>query len=452
MKRNTLLCLALLLPSTTTTLAAQAPPAALARPVDATEAATRFLDQLAGGDYQAATANFAEAMKTAAPPEKLAEIWTSLQSQFGTYKKRLSARLEKQGPYNVVLATTEFERATVDLRVAIDGEGRIGGFFIVPPKAAGPEYAPPAYVKKDSFREREVTVGSGDWAVPGTLAVPVGTGPFPAVVLVHGSGPNDRDETVEASKPFRDLAWGLASRGVAVLRYEKRTRQHGAKLASVADFTVQQETVDDVLAATALLRGTEGIDPKRIYVLGHSLGAMLVPRIGQREAQAAGFIVMAGAARPLEDLILEQVTYIASLDGTVSDAEKKQLEGLRQEVAKVKALEPGATGSVLGAPASYWLDLKGYHPAEAAKSIDRPMLILQGERDYQVTPDNLDAWKKALAGRDNVTFKSYPGLNHLFIEGQGKSGPEEYQKPGHVAEAVVADVAGWILGPAAAKP
>jgi uncharacterized protein len=161
---------------------------------------------------------------------------------------------------------------------------------------------------------------------------------------------------------------------------------------------------------------------------------------------------MAGAARPLEDLILEQVTYIASQDGTVSDAEKQQLEGLRQEVAKVKALEPGATGSVLGAPASYWLDLKGYHPAEAAKSIGRPMLILQGERDYQVTPDNLEAWKKALTGRANVTFKSYPGLNHLFIQGEGKSGPEEYRQPGHVAEAVVADVAGWIQGTASAKP
>ena len=447
MKHNAILCLSWLLFSQP--LLAQSPTQTQAP----AEVAAKFLDQLAAGNYQAATVAFADAMKAAAPPEKLAEIWTALQSQFGPYKKRIGIRTEKKGLHNVVVATTEFERGTVDLNVGIDDAGHVAGFFIAPPSsAASREYTPPAYVNKDAFNEREVTVGSGDWSLPGTLTMPVGPGPFPAVVLVHGSGPNDRDETVEAAKPFRDLAWGLASRGVAVLRYEKRTRQHGAKLAAVPDFTVREETVDDAVAAAALLRGTEGIDPARVYVLGHSLGAMAVPRIGGQDLKIAGFIVMAGAARPLEDLILEQVTYIAGLDGTVSEEEKKQIEGLRQEVAKVKALQPGASGTALGAPASYWLDLKGYNPPEAAKALGRPLLVLQGERDYQVTLDNFEAWKKALGDRQDVTFKSYPGLNHLFIEGEGKSGPAEYQKPGHVAEAVVADVAGWIKGQAAAKP
>jgi fermentation-respiration switch protein FrsA (DUF1100 family) len=73
-----------------------------------------------------------------------------------------------------------------------------------------------------------------------------------------------------------------------------------------------------------------------------------------------------------------------------------------------------------------------------------PLLILQGERDYQVTMDNFAAWKKGLAGRPNVTLKTYPKLNHLFIEGEGKSTPADYEKPGHVSEAVIADIAGWI--------
>ncbi|HEY0553835.1 MAG TPA: alpha/beta fold hydrolase, partial [Thermoanaerobaculia bacterium] len=297
---------------------------------------------------------------------------------------------------------------------------------------------------KEAFRERDVTVGAGEWALPGTLSVPEGQGPFPAVVLVHGSGPNDRDETVEKNKPFRDLAWGLASRGVAVLRYEKRTRQHGAQLAGVKDFTVQQETVDDALAAAELLRHTEGIDPKRVFVLGHSLGGMLIPRIGARDPQLAGLIVMAGAAKPLEDIILEQVAYLDAADGTVTDAEKSRFESLKAEVARVKALKPGETGTALGAPDSYWLDLRGYDPPTAAKALKQPLLILQGERDYQVTPDNLAAWRKALAGRPAVTFKTYPKLNHLFMAGEGKSLPAEYEKPGHVEDAVVADIAGWI--------
>jgi uncharacterized protein len=449
MNRNAVLCLSWLLLSQP--LLAQPP--MLARPQVPAEVAARFLDQLASGNYQAATVGFADAMKAAATPEQLAGVWADLQKRFGPYKKRAGVRTERQGLYDVVFATTEFGQGTLDLKVVIDDAGRIAGFFVVPPsRQTSPEYAPPAYVNQEAFREREVTVGSGEWALPGALTTPVGPGPFPAVVLVHGSGPNDRDETVAAAKPFRDLAWGLASRGIAVLRYEKSTRQHGARLGSVPNFTVRQETVDDAVAAAALLRGTEGIDPGRVYVLGHSLGAMLVPRIGGQDPKIAGFIVMAGAARPLEDIILEQVTYVAGLDGAVSGEEKKQIEGLRQEVAKVKALQPGATGAVLSAPASYWLDLRGYNPPEAAKALDRPLLVLQGERDYQVTPDNFEAWKKALADRKDVTFKSYPRLNHLFIEGEGSSSPAEYQKPGHVAEAVVADVAGWIKGQAAAKP
>jgi dienelactone hydrolase len=430
---------------------AQAPPIEIAKPSGPTATAIAFLDLMVKGEYQTAVQNFTDAMKAAAPPPRLAEIWSTLQSQMGPYKRRLATRTVKQGLYDVVLATTEFGGSTVDLKVVVDERGRIAGFFVVPaaqeetPAPADP--GPPPYAKQDAFREREVTVGSGEWAVPGTLATPVGQGPFPAVVLVHGSGPNDRDETVGGAKPFRDLAWGLASRGVAVLRYEKRTRQHGAKLAAVSGFTVQQETIDDALAAAALLRGTEGIDPGRVYVLGHSLGAMLVPRIGWQEAKIAGFIVMAGAAKPIEDLILDQVTYIAALDGINSDEEKRQIEGLREQVAKVKALQPGATESVLGAPASYWLDLRGYSPPEAARALKQPLLILQGERDYQVTVDNFEAWKKALAGRSDVTFKLYPGLNHLFIAGEGKSGPAEYQRPGHVAEVVVADIAAWVVSP-----
>ena len=178
---------------------------------------------------------------------------------------------------------------------------------------------------------------------------------------------------------------------------------------------------------------------------------MLVPRIGIADSSIAGFVVMAGAARPLEDLILEQMKYIASLDDTITAEKKKQLEKLSQQVLRVKdkslSLQTDPAELPLGVPPKYWLDLRGYSPAASAATLNRPMLILQGERDYQVTLDDYREWRAFLSGKKNVQFKTYPKLNHLFIPGEGKSTPTEYQTAGHVAEEVVNDIARWIFSP-----
>lgn len=413
---------------------------------DLTARATALLDAMVRGDFAGATRHFDAKMKQGLPPEKLQEVWKGLVSQAGAFQRQVGTRTQAQAPHRLVFVTTQFERVRLDMQVTFDAQGQIAGLFFVPaPLPAGSD-AGPSYARKDSYREREVTVGSGDWALPGTLTTPVGPGPFPVVVLVHGSGPHDRDETIGPNKPFRDLAWGLASRGVAVLRYEKRTKAHAASLVKIARPTVKDEVLDDALAAVALLRKTEGIDPKRVYVLGHSLGATLIPRIGKADPQIAGLIALAGTARALQDVMVEQISYLASLDGKVSEEEKAQLEAFRQQAGQVAALKEDSTATPFGIPVSYWLDLRGYDAPAAAKDLARPLLILQGERDYQVTMADFAAWKKALAGRQDVTLKSYPKLNHLFMEGEGPSTPMEYQNAGHVAQAVIDDVAGWITG------
>ena len=174
----------------------------------------------------------------------------------------------------------------------------------------------------------------------------------------------------------------------------------------------------------------EKIDPKRIFVLGHSLGGMLLPRIGKAKDGIAGFISLAGSTRPMEDLVLEQTRYILSLDGKLSPEAQKKLKEIEQQVANVKSAklseDTPKSELPLGVPAKYWLDLRGYDPATSAKELSKPMLILQGERDYQVTMEDFAGWKKALGSRKDVTFISYPKLNHLFMEGEGKSTPAEY--------------------------
>ena len=213
--------------------------------------------------------------------------------------------------------------------------------------------------------------------------------------------------------------------------------------------TVKEETVDDALASVAILRDMDKIDKNRIFVLGHSLGGMLIPRIGKGDSEIAGFIIMGGAtARPLEDIFLDQMEYIFSLDGEISETEEKELKKIREGVAKIKdpALSPDTPEEelLMGVPAAYWLDLRDYKPAEVMKTLPHPVLIIQGERDYQVTMEDFGIWKESLADRKNTEFKSYPELNHLFIQGEGKSVPKEYKMPGHVAEYVIEDIAGWV--------
>ncbi len=426
-------------------------PAAESPSGDLTSSATQFVDLLVKEDYTGAVARFDSTMKSALPAQKLREVWQSLQKQVGPFKKQLRTRTEKLGGYDVVFVTCQFEQAELDAKVVFDAHKQIAGLFFVPSQPAADSWTPPSYVKASAFREKDFTVGTGEWSLPGTLTLPVGaTSPLPALVLVHGSGPNDRDETILANKPFRDLAWGLASKGIAVLRYEKRTKEHSAKLMAdgIVNFTVKEETMDDALSAAAQLRVTDGIDPKGIFVLGHSLGGTLAPRIGQGDPHLAGLIILAGATRPLEDLMVEQTRYLLSLHGQPSEEEQANLNQLLADVAKVKKLTAADASSpalLLHAPPSYWLDLRQHDPLAAAKTLHLPLLILQGGRDYQVTAADFDGWKKALGSQPGVTLRLYPELNHLFMAGQGKGTPAEYERPGHVAESVITDIAGWIL-------
>ena len=410
-----------------------------------------ILTAIVAGDFATVEKQFADDMKAALPPGSLAGMWAKLLNQAGAYKScGTDPRVRRIDDKDMVITPCEFERTTIDIQFAFDSAGRISGLVFRPGVRAAAPYTLPSYATPSSFVERETTFGSSEWPLPATLTIPSGAGPWPAVVLVHGSGPNDRDETVGANKPFRDLATGLASRGIAVLRYDKRTMVHRARVAALKDFTVQQEVIDDALEAVKTLRAHPDIDPKRVFVLGHSLGGMLIPRIGTADPTIAGLIVLAGPASPLEEAIVRQTRYLTMADGTISTEEQQAIDGAAAVANSVRALRPGEANSgrmIAGAPASYWLDLRGYDAPSAAARVKPPLLILHGERDYQVTTDEFARWRAALGSRRDVTSRSYPELNHLFIAGTGPSLPAEYQVAGHVAEEVIRDIAGWIAAP-----
>ena len=419
---------------------------------DIEEAARALVVQVASGDLTNATARFNDQMRQALPPEKLGVVWAGLREQMGAYRGTGRVRTEEKGGLRIVHVVTEFENGDFDTRVVFDAAGNIAGLFFAPIEQPAPAWVPPDYVHSDRFADQAMVIESAGFRLPAVLSKPHGQGPFPAAVLVHGSGPHDPDETIGPNKPFRDLAGGLASQGIAVLRYTKRTLVLSQQeRPSIAGLTVDSEVVDDALAAIALLRRTPGVDPSRIFVVGHSLGGMLAPRIAARDGRLAGIVLLAANASPLETLALDQVRYIANLDGAVSDSEQAMIDRLGRSVEQIRSPTLADTSIVdfLGTPipGSYWLDLRTYRPVAAAAALGIPVLVLRGERDYQVSSKDFVDWQVALDGMPNAAFKSYPDLNHLFIAGTGPPRPQEYMNPGHVGPEVVEDIGAWIAHP-----
>ncbi|MFB3779463.1 MAG: alpha/beta fold hydrolase [Bryobacteraceae bacterium] len=370
---------------------------------DTLKVAESAFDELTRQDFAALARRFSAQMKAAAPPEKFAAQVGPAIAKLGALRtaKPQPRRSQSQGN-DVFTFPAEFENGKLNVAIVVNAAGELAGLWFQPPDPEPP-------------KPSGLAVVTGDIQLPATLTLPEGAGPFPVVVLVHGSGPHDADETVAANAPFRLLAEGLLKRGVATLRYVKRTKQYPQSPIA----TVEQEVIEDALAALSLARRQGRINPTRSFLLGHSLGGYLAPRIALRDPALAGVILLAGNARPMEELAREQLQYLGA-----------PLETLE----KLKA----------AAPASYWEDLRKYDPVAAAVKVPTPILVLQGERDYQVTMKDFELWKAGLKGRAKVTFKSYPKLNHLFLEGEGKSLPAEYSKPGRIPDYVLDDIADFV--------
>ncbi|MEU9023471.1 hypothetical protein [Actinomadura sp. NPDC048394] len=338
------------------------------------------------------------------------------------------------------------ERGALTVVMSVDAAGLLNGLRLAPGGTAAP-WNPPPYADPSAFEEREVTVGSGPLAVPGTLTLPRTNGPRPGVVLLSGGGPFDRDATSGPNKPLKDLAWGLATSGVTVLRFDKATHAHPAEVAADPGFTMADEYVPHAVAAVRLLRGEPGVDAARVFVLGHSMGGKAAPRVAAAEPSVAGLVIMAGDAQPMHEAAVRVTRYLASLNpGPDADV---AVAAIVRQAARVAdpGLSPATPAADLpfGLPAPYWLDMRAYDPVATAVAVGKPMLILQGGRDYQVTvEDDLSRWQAGLDGRPDVTVRVHAADDHLFFPGTGPSTPAGYDRPQHVDPAVLDDIAAWL--------
>ncbi|MDG6103278.1 alpha/beta hydrolase [Dactylosporangium aurantiacum] len=342
-------------------------------------------------------------------------------------------------------------RGALTVVMSVDGDGLLHGLRLAAP--SGVPWTPPRYARTRRFTEHDVTVGAGPLAVGGTVSVPRCRGPHPGVVLLAGGGPFDRDGTTGANRPLKDLAWGLAGRGVAVLRFDKVTHTHPRVAA--AGFTMREEYVPHAVAAVDLLRREPGVDPGRVAVLGHSLGGKAAPRVAAAEPAVAGLVLLAAEAQPMRLSAVRVVRHLAALrPGPDADAAVAAITR-QAALAGGPDLTPAtpAADLPLGLPASYWLDERDYDPVAATAALDLPVLLVQGGRDYQVTvADDLARWRAGLAHRPGVTVHVHDAGNHLFFPGRGPSTPAEYEPAQHVDRSVVTAVADWLTRLRTAAP
>jgi uncharacterized protein len=382
----------------------------------------------------------------------LQAAWEAVLAQCGQLTSVGAATSDPaDGAMVTVRVLLAFERGQQTLEVYLTRDGQLAGIQLAPPGDAEPAapWEPPGYADPARFDEADVILGTGPLAVPGTFSLPHAPGPLPAVVLLGGSGPEDRDGSIGRSKPLKDLAWGLASRGVAVLRFDKVTHAHPDLVSENRAFTVADEYLPAALAAIGLLQAHPAIDPARVFVAGHSLGGTIAPRVAAAEPSVAGLVMLAGGAEPLQWAAVRQISYLASLAPATAAASQPGIDALTAQARKVDSpdLSTETPDSELpfGVPAPYWLDLRDYNPVAVASGLAQPMLLVQGGRDYQVTvADDLSRWRADLDQRPDVTIRVYPADNHFFFPGAGPSSPAKLAAAQHLDPEVVADIGDWL--------
>ena len=263
-----------------------------------------------------------------------------------------------------------------------------------------------------------------------TLLVPPATRPVPAVVLLPGAGAADRHGTVGLNRPFADLAEGLAERGIASIRFDS----------AIGDDDARIRAIREIAAA-------KGVDPERVFLVGHAEGATIAPRLAKRAGTICGLVLLAPAVRPADVRMLEQFTYGATLMGLAPGDVAEQSALLKGQIASIKDPASAVDPQLMGHPAAYWRDLLSIDLRDAVRSTSLPILVLQGEKDYEVRKDLdfdlLRASVGSVSGR--VAYRTFPDLNHLFMKVAGASTGAEYGLSSHVDREVIGAIADWIL-------
>lgn len=305
------------------------------------------------------------------------------------------------------------------------------------------------------INEKVVIGADTKYPLNGILSIPSdSTGLIPAVVLVHGFGPSDMDQRHGNNTPFKDLAEGLSENGIAALRYDKRTFIYRKEMIDDEALTVREETIEDAIQAAELLRQDSRIDSNKVFILGHSLGGMLAPRIDAEGGNFAGLIMMGGSPRKFEEILIDQNNEVfKSLNPLMRILAGKQIATMSAKLRDIYSLsdEEAKSTVVLGKHVrAYYFKEMGEHPSTGyLENLAKPLFVIHGEKDFEISLErDFNAYKKLLGERENLMFTLYPNLNHLFmpsVYGEVKKAKKEYNVAQHVDQQVINDISRWIL-------
>jgi fermentation-respiration switch protein FrsA (DUF1100 family) len=386
---------------------------------------------------------------------QLEALWDRTRNIVGDFRAIKKASSERLAIGEVVTIEVQFNNLDIDFTFTFNEKHRVIGFAYSQTKA---KYDLPRYARPEDIEERSVTVQTGEYSLPGLLALPKSTGdkPVPIALLLHDHGTQDRDRSDNGYKPNKDLALGLGKQGIATLRYDKRIRLYPLKEGEMEHYTVNEETVADAVSAIGLIRTLAErlpIDTTKIFIIAPSFAAMVLPRILRMDSvkhplavRPQGAVMLAVNYIKLHELMMPRFEHFFAKNGLTVN-EVKQQASIKRRVETVESTKLSLKTSTYdlpyGIPASYWIDLRSYNHVEAIAKLSLPMLFLYGEQDHDIDfTTNALAWKTKLVGRANVEWKAYPNLFHLFAEGNGSL--KDYDRRGNVDAVVIRDIAEWI--------
>ena len=382
-------------------------------------------------NYAKAYTFFDETVKNKISETLLKDTSEKLENQLGKFKSVLETNKENK----TYLYYSDFEKMKLDIKITFNDNNKIIGFFFLPHKE----------LKKENSLGKDLNIKINNIELKGTILVPENETFKKLVIFVHGSGPNDRDETIFENKPFKDIAESLFTKGIASYRFDKRTLSNPESFNDKS--TIDDEVTNDIINIVAYFKNDSQFSNYEIIVLGHSLGAYLLPRIANKSNQISKIILLAANSQPLDKLIIEQYEYLYKL--TPTQELKNALQEVKEQTAllnsKVFNLNTTKENLPLNLSANYWKSIIDYKPIKEIQKVKIPILILQGERDYQVTMKDFKLWKTNLKDNKKASFISYPKLNHLFMSGEKPSDPKEYAIKGIVDEKVIEDIKIFII-------